>query len=162
MNSSVLNVFFVLGVLAASFFAYTLKDFFFTGYSISATPLWKGSFTAATNILLSIALIINVNKKRRIVTFKNTIFNRYFVIYFIFVVLLSSLGGRTWAVSFLIMLLVYYKRVKIKNFVFITICVILFSIVMPFLRTGALLQTQTSDFINLTFIKDMVFIRYII
>lgn len=160
-----LNFLFLAGVVAASIFAYTLMDDFFMGYVKTGSHKWKGSFTASTVFLLSLAFI-NSNRIHEKYNFSTdiwiTILNRFFVAYAIFAVLLASLGGRMFIVSSILMLLVYrtvyFKGMKYNNFFYILIGIAVLSTITAFLRAGEVMNM--SWFITEDARSDLFFVFF--
>ncbi len=120
-----LDIALAIGIGIAGIYAFVLRSQLFHGYTpfdeigrdIKDTS--RGSFTAASVFLLSLAFLYSVKRQERSTetpTPRNIFLNRYFIAYFVAAFLVLSLGGRLYFVSSLMMLLiywtVYYRRIS--------------------------------------------------
>lgn len=119
---SLLNIPLLLGTIAACAFAFLLRDGLFKGYVVGfdpthpqslvgrgATTLY-GSFTASGVMLLPLTLLYALKRHEDSdgrLTFRQSVLNHFFFIYFFFAILILSLGGREWFLCSVFMLLIY-------------------------------------------------------
>lgn len=111
-NRRLLGAFFIPAVLIALAYMILVKDELFRGYqgSIYEEFGWRGSFTASSLLLLVFVFLYIVKLEHHSgspVPFIKMVRNRYFLVYFIFALLILSMGGRLYFVSSLLMFLVY-------------------------------------------------------
>lgn len=129
-----LNVPLVVSTLIASGFAFTLRDGLFKGYTAGFDPTQPGAlirrgdstlygtFIASSVVLLSLAFT-NATKLHEdtngATPFRKLILNPFFLIYFIFSILVLSLGGREYFLCSLFMVMifysVYFRRIALKT-----------------------------------------------
>ncbi len=118
-------------LLVSIIFAVLVRNDLFQGYqgSIYDNFGWRGSFTAVSLLLLSLAFI-HIAKMEHLhrlpAEFKKLVLNRYFITYFIVATLVLSMGGRLYFLSSFLMLLVYrtvYIR-KLNVIAFLVIFVV--------------------------------------
>ncbi len=148
-NKKMLNMFLIINIALAIFFAYPMYQYLFIGYKKSTQIPALGSFTAATIMLLSLAFIYSAKayeEDRAQLTFRKAIFNHFFVCYLFFAILLVSMGGRIIIISSLLMLTlfysVYFKPVRpIYLIMFFCLLVILSHFILLF-RSGYSLGRQ--------------------
>lgn len=111
-NKKMLNIFLIISIALAIFFAHPMYQYLFIGYKKSTQIPALGSFTAATILLLSLAFIYSAKvyeDSQSQLTFGKTIFNHFFVCYLFFAILLVSMGGRMIVISSLLMLILFYS-----------------------------------------------------
>jgi len=138
-DSKLLDIPLLIAIIMCGCFAYPLRDYFFTGYKIMQMHPGIGQFTAAAILLLSFAFMYvktTQEESRTSLTFFKLIFNKAFIAYLIFAIILVSLGGRLVFVSSILMICVlysvYFKPINILYVVaiFFTIIIVSHIIVM--------------------------------
>jgi oligosaccharide repeat unit polymerase len=157
-DKRILKFFFVAGIVAAAVFAFMLRDYLFHGYMKGFIPEGKGSYTASTVFLLTIAFLYSISFEEKSLSFWKTIMNKYFMAYFVAAILLLSLGGRTFFISSILMLLVYrnvyFEHMKLSNFFVFVFVIIVLSTLFAYIRTGMSLT------FNIEYFKEYVFIFF--
>jgi len=107
-----LGVLFLLPLLAAaSIFAYEVRAELFHGYAgIDENFGFRGSFTAASLFLLALAFVDTAKRHDRLgpgATMRALVVTPCFGAYFVFALLVLSMGGRLYFMTSLLMLLAY-------------------------------------------------------
>ncbi len=124
-DSRLLYLFLFIGIAITGIFAFSLRHLFFTGYSVSPWSTWKGSFTAGSIFLFSLAFVYGFRLQEESstrLTFFQTTKNWYFFVSLLCAVLLVSLGGKMFFVSWIFMILTY-RSVFFQSFRFRTLVI---------------------------------------
>jgi len=138
-DSKLLDIPLLIAIITGGCFAYPLLDNFFTGYIIMRIHPGTGPLTATTILLLSIAFMYVRNNHKEScnsLRFFKLTFNKAFVVYLIFAILLVSIGGRLVFISSILMICVlysvYFKRIKLWRVaaIFFTIIILSHMIIM--------------------------------
>lgn len=144
-DKRLLDISLLFSTIMAVCFAYPLWDKFFTGYTIQPIYLETGPLTAVTALLLSIAFmnVTNIHAESgNSLRFFRALFNKAFIIYLIFAILLVSLGGRLIFVSSILMICVlysvYFKRIKLWHTVLAFFAIIVVSHIIIIFRMNSL------------------------
>lgn len=111
-DARLLNVYLIAGVVVAAAFSVALRDELFKGYTGTIYEEFglRGSFTAATLLLLSLAFLYACKleqKYGRSIGLSKVTLNRFCLAYFIGAALVASMGGRLYFISSIVMLAVY-------------------------------------------------------
>jgi hypothetical protein len=165
-SPNLLNLFFVPALLIATVFAVSLRGEWFVGYqgSIYEDFGWRGSFTAATLALLSLAVIhvAKMEQRRgRAARPREVVGNRFTLGYLLFGLLLVSMGARLYFASSLLMYLVYrtvfVRRIAAGKFIIVTVVMAVLVAVVGVVRVGGgssstqLLINLFSEFVYTSF-----------
>lgn len=162
-DGKLLLLFFAPLLLASATFAFVLRRELFTGYKNIAEDFgFRGSFTAATLLLLGLALIDLTNRDRQSAPRSTRRFSSlYLWAYFFFAVLVLSLGGRLYFISSVLMLLVYHtvyiRRVRLILVVGLAVCAATIAGLIGLYRLGsmegasAILVNLVSEFLFTSF-----------
>lgn len=162
ISLQLLNVLLILGIIAAALAGYTLRDHFFTGYTAAAYFKWKGSFTSSIVFILTLSFIYStqIQGKTGKTGFWYTVFNHFVLVSFAGLVLITSMGGRTFLISGVAMLLVYrsvyFRPLRLRTFIFSIGAIAIFSLVMPLIRTGHF--KLAAFFLNVPYISNAIYI----
>jgi hypothetical protein len=110
-DQRVVMILFVPLLLAAIGFAVLVRHELFHGYATIYEEFgFRGSFTAASLFLLSLALVDLARRHDATPTLRSMrgiLINRYLFTYFVFAVLVLSMGGRLYFISSLLMIVAY-------------------------------------------------------
>ena len=138
--------YFSIGLVVAGLLAYLLRSELFSGYrnwQQMAGLGWRGTMTAVSVFLLSIAFINSVRIQElshTSLSFWQAVRTPYFVIYGVVALLVLSLGGRLYFISSLFMLLAYrtifFQRVRLRVFGIFLAGVSVFSGILGLIRIG--------------------------
>ncbi len=144
-HGQLLNLFLLPSLAIATAFSIALRDELFVGYrgKIYEDFGWRGSFTASSLVLLSLALIHIVKLEQRYGFRHHVIlyvFNRFSISAAIFAVLVLSLGGRLYFLSSLLMITVYitvfHRGLRVRTVLAVTIALALSTGLVGILRSG--------------------------
>lgn len=129
-SPNLLTLFLLPALAIATAFAVSLRSELFVGYqgSIYEDFGWRGSFTASTLALLSLAVIYVVKREQREgrpPTAREILGNRFTLVYLVFGALLVSMGARLYFATSLLMYLVYrsvfHRRIAASRVIVITV-----------------------------------------
>ena len=154
-DARLLNFFLLLGGMAASVYIVGLRDRFFRGYTLNRTltdPDSHGSLIAVGIFLLSLAILYSLKRqeKRPDIRFRDAVSHHFFAVYLVVALLLLSLGGRLYFLSFILMLLVcrsvYFQKISYRAFALFVMVVGVSTGTIGVLRLGASVSTSAGLF----------------
>ncbi len=163
-----LNILLIIGIVIGIISAYTLKDVFFSGYlDLSNTAnKWRGMFIFINIFILSLSLLytseFHIIDKDSLKGWK-IIFNKFFIVFAVFLILLVSLGGRTWIISAIVMYIMYYsifiKRTTITQLFLFFFTIVMLSTLIALWRGGT--TFEYSKIMSIKHIKNSIVIMFV-
>ena len=150
-----LNIFLLLGTAAAGAYVVLLRDSFFRGYTLNSVISnfdSHGPLIAISIFLLSLAILYSLKRQEKEpdISFRQAVSHHFFVIYFVFALLVLSLGGRLYFLSSILMLLVYrsvyFQKITYRSFALFVLTVMILAGIIGRLRLGAEVSVTESVF----------------